>query len=87
MEADATAYVDQYDDLSTHDIGDIGAFDIPLARKFRAKMLPETEELSVRDFVPILEDEKCAVCKMMPANFPSTNAQLSFQDGTRVYFC
>ena len=85
--ADALAYVDRYDDLTRHDVVGFEAFDVSLARRFRAKFLPDTEEPSVLEPATVPGDESCAVCEMMPAKFPGANAQVSFEDGARAFFC
>lgn len=36
---------------------------------------------------PVPDDAECAVCKMKPAEFPEWNAQLSFDDEHRAFFC
>jgi nitrous oxide reductase accessory protein NosL len=83
----AVAYVDQYDDLTRQDVVGLDAFDVPLARKYRARFLPETEESSALDRVPVPDDAECAVCGMKAANFPEWNGEVSFEDGERAYFC
>lgn len=32
-------------------------------------------------------DAECAVCRMTPRDYPEWNAQLSFEDGHRAFFC
>jgi copper chaperone NosL len=84
---DAVAYVDQYEDLGEQDIVGLAAFDVPLARKYRARLLPEPDEPSALDRAPVPEDAECSVCGMAPAKFPEWNGELSFEDGERAHFC
>ncbi|MFB6155543.1 MAG: nitrous oxide reductase accessory protein NosL, partial [Haloferacaceae archaeon] len=86
-EGDAVAYTDRYDDLTAHDVVGLDAFDVPLARTYRAKFLPETGEAAATDRVEVPEGASCAVCGMSPAKFPEWNAQVSFEDGHRAHFC
>lgn len=84
---DAIAFTDQFEELTKHDIVGIQAFDLPLALKYRAPKLPESDAKSILDSVSIPADAECAVCSMKPANFPDVNSQLSFADGERKFFC
>lgn len=86
-EDDALGYVEQYDDLTKHDVVSLATFDLPLAHTFRAKFLPETDEPSVLEAAAVPDDASCGVCQMTPAEFPEANGQLSFEDGDRTYFC
>jgi nitrous oxide reductase accessory protein NosL len=46
-----------------------------------------TETPSLAEPATVPEDANCAVCNMVPANFPEYNAQLSVEAGDRVFFC
>ena len=83
----ALAYVDRYDDLTKHDIVGLDAFDVALARKYRMNALPETDAASIVDSVSVPADVECAVCNMLPAEYPEWNAQLSHENGDRAHFC
>ena len=85
--ADARAYVDEYESLTREDVVGLGAFDVALARHFRAGFLPETDESSILEPVSVPSDTECTVCNMMPANFPAWNAQASHETGERAHFC
>ncbi|WP_222844834.1 nitrous oxide reductase accessory protein NosL [Haloplanus rubicundus] len=39
------------------------------------------------DPAPVPAEASCAVCNMVPANFPDYNAQLTVEAGDRVFFC
>ena len=39
------------------------------------------------DPAPVPADASCAVCNMVPANFPDYNAQLTVEGDGRVFFC
>lgn len=86
-EADAVGYTDQYDDLTKHDVVGLDAFALALARTYRARVLPETDETAATEFAEIPDDASCAVCGMQAANFPEWNAEVSFEDGHRSHFC
>lgn len=86
-EADATAYTDQYDDLMKQDVVGLSAFDVALARNYRARFLPETDQMAAIDLAEIPDDASCAVCEMKAAKFPEWNAEISFEDGHRAHFC
>lgn len=86
-EGGALAYVDQYDDRTVHDVVGLETFDVALARTYRARMLPDSNAVSVLDPVAVPDDESCGVCKMKPAMYPDWNAQLSTEGGERVHFC
>ena len=86
-ESEARAYVEEYDDRTREDIVELAAFDVPLARRFRASFLPEVDEQSILEPVSVPEDTECTVCNMQPANFPAWNAQASHERGDRDFFC
>lgn len=47
-ESEALAYVESYEDRTREDIVRLAAFDVPLARRFRARFLPESDEADVQ---------------------------------------
>jgi nitrous oxide reductase accessory protein NosL len=83
----AVAYTEQYDDLTSHDVVGLDAFDVPLARKYRGRFLPVADETAATDLAEIPDDASCAVCGMKPTKFPDWNAAVSFEDGHRAHFC
>lgn len=84
---DAIGFTEEFDQLTEHDIVRITAFDLPLAHKYRAHLLPENDEKSILDPVSVPMDSGCGVCNMKPAEYPDANSQLSFSDGGREFFC
>jgi nitrous oxide reductase accessory protein NosL len=46
-----------------------------------------TPTTALTDPAPVPADASCAVCNMVPANFPDYNAQLTVEAGDRVFFC
>ncbi|WP_136715753.1 nitrous oxide reductase accessory protein NosL [Halorientalis salina] len=83
----AQGYVDQYESLTREDVVGLSAFDVALARRFRADSLPETDQKDVLQPVSVPSDAECTVCNMLPANSPAWNAQASHEDGERAHFC
>jgi len=46
-----------------------------------------TPTADLTDPAPVPADASCAVCNMVPANFPDYNAQLTVEADGRVFFC
>lgn len=46
-----------------------------------------TPTTALTDPASVPDDASCAVCNMVPANFPDYNAQLTVEGGGRVFFC